>query len=219
MRCHRKHLYEHHTQAKGGQEYIVKGEKRMKRILMSLAVIAISSFVLTRTILAANEPPSKGGVLPTMNLPIPQNIEDKNYLGVSGKGLFKIPQIKAAVVIVEIFSMYCPICQKDAPRINELYQTIESNPELKTKIKLIGIGAGNSPYEVSVFKKTYAVPFPLFPDKDFVIHKVYGEVRTPYFFAIKINEDGTHQIIHTQLGDFQGPEPFLELILKASGLK
>jgi hypothetical protein len=186
---------------------------------MSLAVIAISSFILTRAILAANEPPSKGGVLPTMNLPIPQNIEDKNYLGVSGKGLFKIPQIKATVVIVEIFSMYCPICQKDAPGINELYRTIENRPDLKTKIKLIGIGAGNSPYEVSMYKKTFNVPFPLFPDKDFVLHKACGEVRTPYFFAVKINEDGTHQIIHSQLGEFQGPEPYLELILDASGLK
>jgi peroxiredoxin len=84
---------------------------------------------------------------------------------------------------------------------------------------VIGIGAGNSPYEVSVFKKTYAIPFPLFPDKDFEIHKVFGEVRTPYFMGVKINDDGTHQIIHTQLGNFQGAEPFLDLILKASGLK
>jgi peroxiredoxin len=123
------------------------------------------------------------------------------------------------VVIVEIFSMYCPYCQKDAPGINELYRLIESNPDLKNKIKIIGIGAGNSPYEVAVFKKTYNVPFPLFSDKDFTIHKGYGEVRTPYFMVVKINEDRTHQIVHTQLGEYPGPEPFLELVRKASGLK
>jgi thiol-disulfide isomerase/thioredoxin len=197
----------------------VKGEKRMKRILMSFVVIGVLSLILTHITSAANAPPVKGGVLPVINLPIPKSLEEKDYLGLSGDGLFKIPQIKAKVVITEIFSMYCPYCQKDAPRINELYQMIENNPDLKTKIKLIGFGAGNSSYEVSVFKKTYAIPFPLFPDKDFVIHKAYGEVRTPYFIAVKINEDGTHQVIHSQLGDFQGPAPFLELILKASGLK
>jgi thiol-disulfide isomerase/thioredoxin len=196
----------------------VKGEKRMKRILMSFVVIGVLSFILTHITSAANAPPIKSGVLPVINLPIPKSLDEKDYLGLSGDGLFKIPQIKAKVVIVEIFSMYCPYCQKDAPRINELYQMIENNPDLKTKIKLIGIGAGNSSYEVSVFKKTYAIPFPLFPDKDFVIHKAYGEVRTPYFIAVKINDDGTPQVIHSQLGDFQGPEPFLELILKASGL-
>ena len=191
----------------------------MKRILMPFMVMSVLSLILTPITSAANAPPTTGGVLPLINLPIPISPEEKDYLGLSGNGSFKIPQIKAKVVITEIFSMYCPYCQKDAPRINELYQMIENNPELKTKIKLIGIGAGNSSYEVSVFKKTYAIPFPLFPDKDFVIHKAYGEVRTPYFIVVKINEDGTHQVIHSQLGNFQGPEPFLELILKASGLK
>ena len=191
----------------------------MKKLLIFLVIIGISSLVLTPIALAANAPPAKGGVLPVINLPIPKSLDEKDYLGLSGNGFFKIPQIKANVVIVEIFSMYCPYCQKDAPRVNELYRMIESNPGLKTKIKVIGIGVGNSPYEVNVYKKTYDVPFPLFPDKDFVIHKACGEVRTPYFFAVKNNDDGTHQIIHSQLDNFQGPEPFLELILKASGLK
>jgi peroxiredoxin len=150
---------------------------------------------------------------------MPKNSIEKGYLGLSGDGFFKIPQIKANVVIVEIFSMYCPYCQKDAPGINELYNLIESNSDLKNKIKLIGIGAGNSIYEVEVFKKTYTVPFPLFPDKDFTIHKACGEVRTPYFMVVKINDDKTHQIVHSQLGEYPGAEPFLELVLKSSGLK
>jgi len=186
---------------------------------MTSLAITISFSVLSSSTLASNPPPSKGDVLPVINLPIPKSPEERGYLGISGVGTFKIPQIKAKVVIIEIFSMYCPYCQKDAPRVNELYQMIEKDQDLRTKIKMIGIGAGNSPYEVSVFKKTYTVPFPLFPDKDFTIHKAYGEVRTPYFIVVKINEDSTHKIVHAQLGDFPGAEPFLELILKASGLK
>ena len=191
----------------------------MKKILTSLSIIAILFSVSVSSTLAASVPPSKGDTLPVINLPIPKNPAEKSYLGLPGAGSFKIPQIKAKVVIVEVFSMYCPYCQKDAPRINEMYQVIENNTDLKNKIKIIGIGAGNSSFEVEVFKKTYSVPFPLLPDKDFSIHKLLGEVRTPYFVAIKINDDGTHQIVHSQLGDFQGAEPFLELILKASGLK
>jgi thiol-disulfide isomerase/thioredoxin len=196
-----------------------KEERGMNKIRISFVVMTIFFIVLISSTLSASVPPSKGDVLPKINLPIPKSPDDKSYLGLSGVGNFKIPQIKAKVVIVEVFSMYCPYCQKDAPRINEMYQMIENNPELKNKIKIIGIGAGNSPFEVEVFKKTYHVPFPLFADKDFSIHKVLGEVRTPYFVVIKISDDGTHQIVHSQLGDFQGAEPFLELILKASGLK
>jgi len=191
----------------------------MKKIVILLAVMTILSLGLTFSALTANKPPEKGEVLPVINLPIPKNPVEKGYLGLSGDGFFKIPQIKANVVIVEIFSMYCPYCQKDAPGVNQLYNVIDNNPDLKNKIKLIGIGAGNSSYEVEVFKKTYTVPFPLFPDKDFTIHKACGDVRTPYFIVVKINNDGTHQIVHSQLGGYPGAEPFLELVLKSSGLK
>ncbi len=191
----------------------------MKRTAILLAITTTLVVALALSTLAVNKPPEKGEVLPVINLPMPKNPAEKAYLGLSGDGSFKIPQIKANVVIVEIFSMYCPYCQKDAPGINELYNLIENNSDLKNKIKLIGIGAGNSIYEVEVFKKTYTVPFPLFPDKDFTIHKACGEVRTPYFIVVKINDDKTHQIVHSQLGDYPGAEPFLELVLKSSGLK
>jgi peroxiredoxin len=191
----------------------------LKKILMYLIVMILLFSAFTFSVLSANKPPEKGERLPVINLPIPKNLDERNYLGLSGSGLFKIPQIKTKAVIVEIFSMYCPYCQKDAPGVNELYRLIENNADIKNKIKLIGIGAGNSSYEVEVFKKTYNVPFPLFPDKDFTIHKACGEVRTPYFMVVKINEDGTHQIVHNQLGNYPGAEPFLELVLKASGLK
>jgi len=191
----------------------------MKKNLMFLAAMTLLFSMLVFPALAANKPPEKGEVLPVMNLPTPKNPDERSYLGLSGSGLFKIPQIKAKVVIIEIFSMYCPYCQKDAPGVNELYRLIENNADIKNKIKLIGIGAGNSSYEVGVFKKTYNIPFPLFPDKDFTIHKACGEVRTPYFMVVRINEDGTHQIVHNQLGGYPGAEPFLELVLKASGLK
>jgi peroxiredoxin len=191
----------------------------MKKILSVLTMITLLFSTFTFSALSANKPPEKGELLPVINLPIPKNPEERSYLGLSGSGSFKIPQIKTRVVIIEIFSMYCPYCQKDAPGVNELFRLIENNSDIKNKIKLIGIGAGNSTYEVEVFKKTYNVPFPLFPDKDFAIHKACGEVRTPYFMIAKINEDGTHQIVHTQLGNYPGAESFLEIVLKVSGLK
>jgi peroxiredoxin len=191
----------------------------MKRILALFIFMALSTSPLTSSALAAGKPPGKGEPLPMINLPVPKNPEEKNYLGLSGSGLFRIPQIKAKAVIVEFFSMYCPICQKDAPGVNELYRLIEKDPDLKAKVKMIGIGAGNSPYEVEVYKKTYEVPFPLFSDKDFVIHQACGEVRTPYYMVVKTKEDGTHQIVHAQSGDYPGAEKFLELVLDASGLK
>jgi len=191
----------------------------MKKMCMFMAILAICSLILDYPVFAAGAPPQEGGTLPPIKLPVPKGIEERNYLGLVKEGTFTIPQIKAKVVIIEIFSMYCPYCQNEAPRVNELYNNIEKNSDLRGKIKIIGIGAGNTPFEVDVFRKTYQIPFPLFSDVDYSIHKVCGEVRTPYFIGVKINEDGSHKVIYSKLGGIQDANQFLELILKLSGLK
>ena len=191
----------------------------MKKVLMSLVSMSLLFSLFGGPSQAANVPPVKGGALPAIKLPVPKDPREKNYLGLSNRAFFEIPQIKARIVIIEIFSIYCPQCQKIAPGIEELYQIIENDLDLKGKIKLIGIGAGNSFYEVEVFKKTYHTPFPLFPDNDFTIHKALGEVRSPYFIAVRINRDGTHEVVHSELDSFKEAQVFLQLIIRASGLK
>jgi peroxiredoxin len=193
--------------------------KNEKKIPMTMAILALCLALLPSLGFGRNLPPVQGDVLPEINLLVPEDAAHRNYLGLKGGEFFKIPQIKAKVVIIEIFSMYCPYCQREAPEINRLYSIIEGNPDLRDKIKLIGIGAGNSSFEVGVFKKKYNVPFPLISDEDFSIHKCVGEVRTPYFLGVRINDDGTHRVFFSKLGGFKGAEPFLDLMLKLSGLK
>jgi thiol-disulfide isomerase/thioredoxin len=191
----------------------------MKKSLVFFVVVVPLFLMICHPTLAANLPPSRGGVLPPITLPVPEDPNEKEYLGLSGGGFFRIPQIKARVVIIEIFSMYCPKCQKIAPGMDDLYYLIESDLGLKNKIKLIGIGAGDSRHEVDVFKKTFNTPFPLFPDNDFTIHKALGDVRSPYFIVIKINQEGTPEVVHSELDSFNEARPFLDLIINASGLK
>lgn len=126
------------------------------------------------------------GALANVRISMPDSAASKNYLGLKGTDTFTIPKIKADTVIIEIFSMYCPICQAEAPVVNELHRLIEKTPSLKGKVKLIGIGAGNSAFEVEVFRKKYNILFPLFPDEKFGIQKALSRpIRTPTFIAIK----------------------------------
>ncbi len=190
--------------------------KRMiVRTMISLIVVAL---LYGQGICAG--PPVVGGVIPDFTLSAPKDSGQKSYLGLSWLGgKFTVPKIKADVVIIEIYSMYCPYCQAEAPKVNALYERIEADPALKGKIKLIGIGVGNSSYEVNVFKERYNVPFPLFPDGDFVIHKLMGEVRTPYFIGVRINKNGSHRVFFSKLGAFESVDQFLSQMIKLSGLR
>ena len=63
------------------------------------------------------------------------------------------------------------------------------------------------------------VPFPLFADADYVIHKMVGEVRTPYFIGVKINTNGSHQVIYSKLGEMEGVDQFLATMVRLSGVQ
>ena len=190
----------------------------LKRITLALGILSIA-LIMSPCFALGGSPPTEGSVLPALNIPIPESAADQTYLGLTGTGNFTIPEIKAQVVIIEIFSMYCPFCQAEAPEINRMYALIEGDQGLKGKIRIIGMGAGNSNFEVSVFKKKYKVPFPLIADEDFTFHRCFGEVRTPYFLGVRINDDGSHKVFHSKAGEFKGAEQFLKLMLQKSGLK
>ncbi len=149
-------------------------------------------------------------------LPVPDSASHRQYLGLKDTDRFSFAQIKADIVIIEIFSMYCPICQKEAENINALYHLIQSDPAVKKRIKLIGIGAGNSAFEVNFFRQKYDIPFPLFSDSDFSIHKKIGQVRTPHFFGLKIIDKHAFTVFFSQSDSVEDPGAFLQKLLKAS---
>jgi hypothetical protein len=103
--------------------------------------------------------------------------------------------------------------------VDDLYEKIEKDQNLKNKLKVIGIGAGNNAAEVKVYRDTFKVPFPLFTDDDFAIHKALGQVKTPYFIGVRINDDGSHKVFYSKLGAFKKSDAFLKSMIKLSGLK
>ncbi len=158
---------------------------------------------------------------PVFELPMPQSEAEKSYLGLTGTGTFQITQIKAPVLLIEIFSFYCPYCQDSAPQVNEFYQLIQARPELKEKIKLIGIGSSNSSFEVNSFREKYQVPFPLFPDQKMEIFKMLGARGTPTFIGVRVNDQGLQEQFYLGegAGAFQNTSQFLNEIIKLSGIK
>src|SRR5208337_1579425 len=123
-----------------------------------LFLLCVSQYRLPA--LYAGDIPAEGDVFPELKLPLPQAMHDREYLKVA-KDPFLLSQVDSKVLIVQIFSFYCPHCQKEAPNVNALYEEITARPKLKSRIKMLGIGAGNSFYEVTLFRTHYKIEFPL----------------------------------------------------------
>ena len=78
----------------------------MRVIVKIILVLILWFFAVVGVAGDTANPPAEGGVLPEIVLNVPESPELQQYLGVAGKKTFTIPEIKAEVVLIEIFSMY-----------------------------------------------------------------------------------------------------------------
>jgi hypothetical protein len=78
----------------------------MRFILKLIFALILCLLAVVVFAVAEIKPPAEGGILPEIVLSAPEKSELQQYLGVTGKKTFTIPEIKAEVVLIEIFSMY-----------------------------------------------------------------------------------------------------------------
>lgn len=161
-----------------------------------------------------------GDALTGIQLPIPKNNAEKEYLGLSGTGNFSLSQLKASTLIIEVFSMYCPHCQREAPVVNELHGLIEKDASLKKDVKLLGIGIGNTPFEVDVFREKYKITFPLFADDNLQLQRISkDQFRTPTFIAAGIRPGASLKILDVHVGRIKDLAKYLENVKKLAAGK
>lgn len=174
----------------------------------------ISLIVFVALLLAANVA-FAGDPFPDLTLEGKLSEAQKEYLGVTSD-TFKLTDIKAEYLFIEGYSMYCPICQRDAPRLNEVYKAV-SLMDSQNSIRFIGLALGNTQFEVEFYKKKYTVEYPLFKDEDYTIHKALGEIPTPTFYVVKLNP--TPEILYVKVGEAGDKDVLLNAIKETTGLK
>ncbi len=163
-------------------------------------------------------PLAVGQTFPNVTLEGTLTAEQAAWLGIpAGTTAPTLSQIKAQAVILEVFSMYCPHCQAEAPSVVALHKEIAARG-LDGTLKLIGLGAGNSQSDVDIYRTKYTIPFPLFTDFDYVVHKACGEVGTPYFYVLA-RQGKNFVVVVSSLGRMDSPAAFLDQAIQAAKLK
>ncbi|SNR76246.1 Peroxiredoxin [Humidesulfovibrio mexicanus] len=163
--------------------------------------------------------PRTGDILPDEESTARLAPPDAAALGLSPDKPLRLSQIKARTLLVEVYSMYCPICQTVAPAVNRVHERLAASP-LGREIGFVALGAGNSPFEIEVFRKKYRTPFPLVPDPDYVLHKAFMSVGTPAFFVLRPLPGGKGlKVLLYHEGPLKDEDAFVEQVLRAAAQK
>ncbi|MEZ7196790.1 TlpA disulfide reductase family protein [Pseudodesulfovibrio karagichevae] len=180
----------------------------MKRYLPALAACLFMAAATFATAAPVTD------VFPDVALEGEISPEQRQYLGVHD-GDIRLSDIDADFAFVEVFSMYCPICQHDAPGVNDMFSRVLASDKAD-KVRFVGIAAGNTPFEVAFYRKKFDVQFPLFEDPDYVAHKAVGDVGTPAYYLVDLR-DRKRAILVFHEGEIKDKGAFLKNMLELIG--
>ncbi|MCJ7545267.1 MAG: TlpA family protein disulfide reductase [Deltaproteobacteria bacterium] len=171
-----------------------------RKIIYVIGAVFLSLLLCSNFLQAETKP--VGFAIPFPVLTFAQTLSkgEQSYLGISEKKSFSLEEIRGNLILVEFISTYCVSCQKQTPIFNQLYSSIEKDPGLKGKVKIIGVAAGNNPTEVEIFKKEYKVPYPLISDLKFDAHTAVGSPRTPFTIWVRKDAQGKGIVVSSHLG-------------------
>lgn len=172
----------------------------------SLGLLGIMVLLVSVAALPALGYVEAGNKLGDLEFPAPMTPEDAKYLGVPADKPFKLSQVGAPYVLVEVFATSCSHCYTHAPHMNALYNLINKDSKTAGKVKVIGLASGDNPGNVTTWKKTLKVPFPLLADTD---NKTTGKINimgTP----TNILMDKSGNVLFAKPGAFPDAEAFLK---------
>ena len=152
---------------------------------------------------AATAPPS--GLTPAQ----------RRYLGLAEGTPFAFERVRGEILIVELFDMYCRVCQQSAPKLKELYRLIHDRG-LDRRIKMVAIGAGNTSLEAEMYRRKFQPAFPVLPDRDKKLTRQLGSPHTPALVALRLGS-GKVEPFYTHVGYLRDPDKVLEEILAKAG--
>ena len=128
-------------------------------------------------------------------LPPPDSAQTQTYLGLDAMKQFKVNDIRAKIVVIELMSARCPHCQANAHIMNDIYKMIQADSGL-ADVKVVAIAIADDKTGVETFKKQFKTPFPILLDENREITRSMGVQATPTTMVVS-TEDAKVLFNHT----------------------
>ena len=165
-----------------------------------------------------------GDFFPEYSFPMALSRAEVEYLGLPTKFLglmkgeaFVLKDIKADLIVVEYMNKYCFSCQLQAPVMNQVYEAVGKDAELRGKVKFLGIAAGNNQTEVDSFKAEKKIPFPIIPDSKFMAYEAIGDPGATPFTLLVRRADSGWIVTAAKVGLVKDPEAWMKIIRESLG--
>jgi peroxiredoxin len=141
-----------------------------------------------------------------MSLPAPEDAGDKAYLGLATNArTFSLYDVQADVLVVEVFSPYCPHCQATAPKLNDVVRRVRA-AGYPREVRFLGVAIDVSDFVIQRFRNTYDLSFPVLSDPDQEFAHALEARSIPYFFVIDTES-------RRVLGEFDRPDELDALLM------
>lgn len=98
------------------------------RLMIVLVALTVPGMVSAEKVLAT------GDRLVAIRLPTPETSGKRACLGIAESDSFDPTTITGSLLVIEIFSTYCPFCQREAPAVNRLFGAIEASDTLRGRV-------------------------------------------------------------------------------------
>lgn len=154
--------------------------------------------------------PAPGETLPTLTLKTPVLSQDAQTLGLTGKKSFRLKDLKAKVIVVEVIGVYCSECVKQVRTFNTLYARLARRIQTG-EVQMFGLAAGGTDMEVENLRKRGIYKYPIVCDEEFKNHKQLNEPQTP--FTLLVTPKG--KVLYSHLGVDEDIEAMLARIKDA----
>ena len=151
-----------------------------------------------------------GDAFPTLTFEDTLSAKGRAYLGLPDSGSFSLEEVAADVIIVEFLNKYCMSCQRQVPIFNRVYEAIEEDPELAPRVKMLGIGVGNSSLQTEMFREEREILFPILADPEFAAYEAIKEPKTPFTVLVRGDDERGFLVMSAHLGLIHSDTEFLQ---------
>lgn len=174
----------------------------MKQTVFATVALSVALAVCAQSARAGDGPP----------LSAPSDTAAREYLGIPAGDSFRLEDIAADVLIVELFSFFCSTCRAEASVLNRLFWLIQQSPRSGRCVRMLGIGIGSDASEVRQFREQFSVPFPLVSDRRATMMNYLSVQGTPTVVLLKRQPGGDLKEVFRKTGVVGDPAALFDQV-------